>query len=254
MAEPHISAWRRSVCGDLTSAFDFNAGTAAFPTTLPATAPLVAAADAEDSLPAATAPSSSPMPGQESGDRPYQRIGYRFDTTSWTDTSTNRFWFKTVNNGALGGGFSAYTVNYRTFQAWRYTLPTGGSISDYFSALTYGGGRYDIDLHGPDGYLRGFQGDVRTWTAKAHPEAYVVDNADGATQTLHLTNAGSVACVFTVGVNQAQGASGGSVRTVTVAAGGSSTLTLGSAAGRYDYTVTANVGDGFARRFAGRQY
>ncbi|WP_199239215.1 phospholipase domain-containing protein [Streptomyces sp. ICBB 8177] len=90
--------------------------------------------------------------------------------------------------------------------------------------------------------------------AKAHPEAYAVDNADGATQTLHLTNAGSAACVFTVGVNAAQGASGGTVRTVTVAAGGATTLTLNSSAGRYDYTVTADVGDGFARRFAGRRY
>lgn len=26
VAEPNISAWRRSVCGDLTSAFDFSGG------------------------------------------------------------------------------------------------------------------------------------------------------------------------------------------------------------------------------------
>ncbi|MFC1438811.1 phospholipase C, phosphocholine-specific [Streptacidiphilus sp. N1-10] len=256
VTEPNISAWRRQVCGDLTAAFSFSTAGTAFPTTLPDTAALVAACDAEKSLPAATAPSSSTLPAQESGDRPALPIGYRFDTTSWTDTSTNRIWFKTVANGSLGGGFTAYAVNHRTYAAWRYTCAAGGSISDYFSALTYGGGPYDFDVHGPDGYLRGFQGDVRTWTSttKAHPEAYVVDNADGATQTLHLTNAGTVAAVFTVGVNVAQGASGGSVRSVTVAAGGSWTGTLASTAGRYDYTVTANVGDGFARRFAGRQY
>jgi phospholipase C len=256
VTEPNISAWRRQICGDLTSAFTFSTTTAAFPTTLPDTAALVAAANAEKSLPAATAPSSSTLPAQETGDRPALPVGYRFDTTSWTDTSTNRFWFKTVGLGSLGGGFAAYTVNHRTYADWRYTLPAGGSISDYFSALTYGGGLYDVDLHGPDGYLRGFQGDVRTWTSttKAHPEAYVVDAGDGAALTLHLSNAGSVAAVFTVGVNVAQGASGGSSQQVTVAAGGSWTGSLASTAGRYDYTVTANVGDGFARRFAGRQY
>jgi phospholipase C len=50
-------------------------------------------------------------------------------------------------------------------------------------------------------------------------------------------------------------ASGGSPSQVTVAAGGSAQVTLkATSAGRYDFTVTANVGDGFARRFAGRLY
>ncbi len=110
-------------------------------------------------------------------------------------------------------------------------------------------------MHGPDGYLRGFQGDVRTWTnsAKAHPEAAVTDTGDGQHLTLTLTNQGSASCVFTIGVNVAPLATGGSPVTVTVAAGGSATRTLAATvAGRYDITVTANVGDGFARRFAGR--
>ncbi len=83
--EPHISAWRRTVCGNLLSAFNFGS-TTGYPT-LPATAPLVAAANAQDSLPNATAPNSSTRPPQESGDRPAQPVGYRFDTTSWTDTT-----------------------------------------------------------------------------------------------------------------------------------------------------------------------
>ncbi|WP_327070729.1 phosphocholine-specific phospholipase C [Kitasatospora sp. NBC_01302] len=253
----NISAWRRSVSGDLTSAFSFGASPVAFPTNLPNTAALVTAANNEESLPAPKVPSAGALPGQESGDRPAQALGYVFDTTSWTDTSTGRIWFKTVSGGPLGGAFTAYTVNDRTYAAWPYTCAAGGSISDYFSAKTYGGGPYDIDLHGPDGYLRGFQGNVLTWSnsAKAHPEAAVVDGRDGATLTLTLTNAGSVAAVFTVNANAAYLAGSGSATQVTVAAGGSVTRTLSAtAAGRYDYTVTANTGDGFARRFAGRLY
>ncbi|GAA2338620.1 phosphocholine-specific phospholipase C [Dactylosporangium salmoneum] len=253
--EPNISAWRRTVCGDLTSALNFASTVTTFPG-LPDTKALVAAADGQDGLPNASAPSSSTMPAPEPGDRPANPIGYRFDTTSWTDTSTNRIWFKVVNAGTLGAGFTAYTVNYRSYQAWQYTCPAGGSASDYFSALTYGGGPYDIDLHGPDGYLRGFTGDVRTWTnaSKAHPEASAADNG-GLTLRLTLTNQGSAPAVFTIGRNLATGASGGSAATVTSAAGGTWTGTLAAtAAGRYDYTVTANVGDGFGRRFAGRLY
>jgi phospholipase C len=255
---PNISAWRRQVCGNMLAAFDFSSTVTAFPS-LPSTSAIVAQYESETSLPAPTVPSQSPttLPTVEPGDRAARPLGYVFDTTSWTDTSTNRIWFKTVNNGSLGGGFTAYTVNYRTYAAWQYTCTVGSSISDYFSAYTYGGGPYDIDLHGPDGYLRGFKGNVLTWTSttKAHPEAYVVDNKDGATMALTLTNSGTVATTFTIGANAAYLASGGSSSTVTVAAGGSYTTTLAAtSAGRYDYTVTASVGDGFARRFAGRLY
>lgn len=122
----------------------------------------------------------------------------------------------------------------------------GGEASDYFSALTYGGGKYDVDLHGPDGYLRGFKGDVRTWSdgTKGHPEAAVTpDPAAPGALRLTLTNGGGAPVVFTVSDGQR----------ATVAAGGSARLTLTAGRdGGYDHTVTADVGDGFERRFAGR--
>jgi phospholipase C len=253
----NISAWRREICGDLTSAFNFGVSPVAFPTNLPNTATLVTDADNQESLPAPKVPKSGALPAQESGDRPAQPLGYVFNTTSWTVTSTGRIWFETVSAGSLAGGFTVYTVNDRTYDGWQYTCPADGSISDYFSAETYGGGPYDIDMHGPDGYLRGFQGNVLTWSSStlAHPEAYVVDNQNGSTLALTLTNAGSVSAVFTINPNVAYLASGGSATTVTVAAGGSHSTTLeATSAGRYDFTVTANTGDGFARRFAGRLY
>ena len=83
----------------------------------------------------------------------------------------------------------------------------------------------------------------------------MVDNQDGKTLALTMTNAGTVSCTFTIGVNVAYLASGGSTKTVTVAAGGTATATLdATSAGRYDFTVTASTGDNFGRRFAGRLY
>ncbi|MDI5962434.1 phosphocholine-specific phospholipase C [Streptantibioticus silvisoli] len=252
--ETNISAWRRTVCGDLMSAFDFTTANTTFPS-LPDTAALVTACDAEQSLPAAEPPATPVAPVQEAGTRPARTVDYFFDTTSWTDTSTGRIWFKTTGTGSLGGGFTAYTVNHRSYDSWSYTLTAGGSISDYFSAQTYGGGPYDIDLHGPDGYLRGFQGDVRTWsdTTKGHPEAALsIAPSAPLALVLTLTNSGGAAVTFTVGANGYTGTGGSSA---TVAAGGTKTLTLAPASdGQYDYTVTANVGDGFTRRFAGRTH
>jgi phospholipase C len=254
----NISAWRRIVAGNMTAALNLSASEVAFPTNLPNTATLVTQANSEESLPAPTVPSSGSLPAQESGDRAEAgKLGYVFNTTSWVDTSTEKFWFQTVSAGGLGAGFASYVQNTRTFDSWQYTLPAGGTISDYFSAVTYGGGPYDVDVHGPDGYVRGFTGNVNTILSSttAHPEAYVVDNQNGQTLALTMTNTGTVSCTFTIGLNVAYLASGGSTKTVTVAAGGTATATLAAtSAGRYDYTVTANTGDNFGRRFAGRLY
>jgi phospholipase C len=248
----NISAWRRTVSGNLTAALNLSATEVAFPTNLPNTATLVTQADSEESLPAPTVPKSGSLPAQESGDRAQaSALGYVFNTTSTTTSSTLSF--SVVAAGSLGAGLSSYVVNDGTFAAKQYTLAAGGTASGSYTVS----GSFDIDLHGPDGYIRGFTGKSTTYssTTLAHPEASVVDNQDGATLTLTLKNTGSGSVTYTVGKNVAYLATGGSTQTVTVAAGGTATVTLdATSAGRYDYTVTANLGDGFGRRFAGRLY
>jgi phospholipase C len=66
---PKISAWRRSVCGDLTQCFDFTSFDPR-PPGLPDTAALVAAADRQTQLPAQPLPATS-------GDQPHQEPGTR---------------------------------------------------------------------------------------------------------------------------------------------------------------------------------
>ncbi|TWF96669.1 phospholipase C [Kitasatospora viridis] len=252
--ETNISAWRRTVCGDLMSAFDFTTSNRTFPA-LPDTKQLLADLAAQDKLllPPLFPPLIQQQPQVEPGDRPALPTGYRFGSSSRTDTSNGQLWITIDNLGTLGAGLSMYTVNHRQFGAWRYTLPVGGSVSDFFSALGVSGGPYDIDAHGPDGFLRGFKGDVRTWSdpTKGHPEVASQESADGVLLT--LTNQGGRAVTFSVGANSAFGAAGSAATVVTVPAGGSAERLLAPTdAGRYDYTVTADTGDGFERRFAGR--
>ncbi|MDJ0343677.1 phospholipase C, phosphocholine-specific [Streptomyces sp. H10-C2] len=241
--EPNISAWRRTVCGDLMSAFDFRTPATTFPP-LPDTKKLLAdlAEQHKKVLPPLFPPLVQHFPEVEPGDRPSLPTGYRFGSSSRTDTAKGLLWITIDNLGTLGAGLSMYTVNHRRFGAWRYTLPVGGSVTDYFSAQSVSGGPYDIDTHGPDGFLRGYQGDVRTWTnpAKAHPEIAAVEEPNGIRLT--LTNTGGKAATFTLPTQQ-----------ITVAPGGSEAAVVPATnAGRYDFTVTADTGDGFARRFAGR--
>ncbi|WP_406288810.1 phosphocholine-specific phospholipase C [Embleya sp. NBC_00896] len=247
--EENISAWRRTVCGDLMSAFAFTDKDVSFPT-LPDTRVLLdELARQKWKLPPLIPPLAQQQPVQESGERPALPIDYRFATTSRTEADKGLLWIEVANTGRLGAGFSMYTVNHRQFGAWQYTVPAGGTVEDFFSAQGVSGGPYDIDVHGPDGYLRGFKGDVRTWTnaAKAHPEAASVD-LPGRRLEITLGNAGGAPATFTV-----RGA--GADRTVTVAPGANSRETVDAqSTGHYDVTVTADTGDGFARRFAGRLY
>ncbi|MCQ4042369.1 phosphocholine-specific phospholipase C [Streptantibioticus rubrisoli] len=253
--EPNISAWRRTVCGDLMSAFDFrHKNSTAFPT-LPDTKKLLADLAEQDKkvLPPIFPPIVQTFPETEPGDRPALPIGYRFGSSSRTDPAKGLLWTTVDNLGRLGAGLSIYTVNHRAFGAWRYTLPVGGTVTDFFSAQAVSGGPYDIDAHGPDGFLRGFKGDVRTWNdpAKGHPEITATEHADGVRLT--LSNEGGKPVVFTVEVNKALFAPSSAPRTVTVAPGGTARVVLApTSAGRYDHTVTADTGDGFERRFAGR--
>jgi phospholipase C len=71
VAEPNISAWRRSVCGDLTSAFDFSGGGR------------VPVLDQPGPVPAPvsrwhpTPPAAQSLPAQERGRRPARALPYR---------------------------------------------------------------------------------------------------------------------------------------------------------------------------------
>jgi phospholipase C len=245
--EDNISAWRRTVCGDLMSAFAFTTKNVSFPS-LPDTRVLLdELAKQKWKLPPLIPPTVQRVPVQESGDRPALPIDYRFATSSRTDVATGRLWIRVENSGDLGAGFAMYTVNHRKFGAWRYTVPAGGAVEDFFNAQSVSGGPYDIDAHGPDGYLRGFKGDVRTWAnpAKAHPEAFATD-LPGRRIEITLTNTGGAPTTFTV-------TGAGPDRNISVAAGTTHQVTLDAQpTGHYDITATAP--DTFARRFAGRLY
>lgn len=69
MAEPNIGAWRRGVCGDLTSAFDFSGGGRAPVIDRPGPAPV--------SRWRPTPPATQSMPAQEPGRRPARALPYR---------------------------------------------------------------------------------------------------------------------------------------------------------------------------------
>ncbi len=117
---PNITAWRRSVTGDLTAAFDFANPDFSVPT-LPDTVPLITQSDTEKSFPAVAPPAegAQAMPAQETGTRPHRPS-------------------QLMPHAVVNGSNKAYTV-------------TAAKKNKY---------GYAFSIYGPDGFVRSFAGAI----------------------------------------------------------------------------------------------
>jgi phospholipase C len=105
--EPNITPWRRAVCGDLTSVFDFTGEDIARPTLIP-TADLVARAQMTATLPAATPPTTSRMPEQESGQRRARALPYDLQVHGRAEKKDDDqvLTLEIINQGTAGAAFN----------------------------------------------------------------------------------------------------------------------------------------------------
>ena len=152
--EPNISAWRRAVCGDLTSAFDF-AGDAQGPAALPDTSLYLQCADDAKTLPAPTLPNDPALPRQEPGQRPSRALGYDLRVDSRVDRAGKTLVLDFINDGPLGACFDVRS--HRSGEGpWFYTVEPGKRLSDRLPV----DGDYALSVRGPDGFLHDVSGSL----------------------------------------------------------------------------------------------
>ncbi|MGW1603943.1 phosphocholine-specific phospholipase C [Streptomyces eurythermus] len=237
--EPNISPWRRAICGDLTSAFDFSRQDTA-PVALPATAGY-RPPDRDrhpDYVP--KPPAQGSLPRQEPGSRPTRPLKYAPLVDGSADTAAGKYTL-TFASGAGAGAAFLVTSDSRTDGPWTYTTEAGKTVSDTWNSV-YSGGHYDLTVHGPNGFLRVFKGRNKV----AGPEVTARHTGDDIELT--FTNKGS----GTARLKIADGY-GGSPLTVTVRPGATVRQTVSLAASErwYDLTVTSDADPAFLRGFAG---
>ncbi|AWS42808.1 phosphocholine-specific phospholipase C [Streptosporangium sp. 'caverna'] len=251
--EPNISDWRRAVCGDLTSCFDFTKPDYSIPR-LPDTVALMAAADAGSSLPAVRPPAAGQQAEavQEPGDRPHRPLPYR----PWADVSVDRESGKVtctlVNDGTAAFHFTVLSNLVQPFTGTPFTVAPRSSRTYVWDA-TATDGRYDFTVHGADGFVRRFAGtvvraeqdDVAVPSVQAKPRNG--GHRETASIELKLINDGGTEVAFTITPNDF----GGKPQTVWVGPGDRAQPTWSGNGGRYDFTVTAGTGGRFAQRYAG---
>jgi phospholipase C len=104
LIETNITAWRRAICGDLTSAFDFATPNAAR-VVLPATA-AYAPPDHErhpDYVP--VPPTHQELPSQERGTRPARALPYELHVSGRVEIASGAFRIEFANTGRAGACF-----------------------------------------------------------------------------------------------------------------------------------------------------
>ncbi|WP_043612907.1 phosphocholine-specific phospholipase C [Chromobacterium violaceum] len=247
--EPNISAWRRQICGDLSSSLDFSSRNASVPA-FPDTAALLTQAQQSKGWPAPTAPQPGQMPVPEGGRRPARALPYQCNAYGSTDLAGGIFWVHMQNSGSQAVHYAIYANQYRSDGPWQYDVAGGGEIKDYFHAQTYGGGLYDLTVYGPNGFLRRFAGNLRSAMGVLEAVSAVSVVAGVPQLTLQLNNQGAKVATFQVSGN---GYGGAAPQQVVVTPGGSQLLSwnLSGVYGWYDFTVTCTGDGGFVRRLVG---
>jgi phospholipase C len=250
--EPNINQWRRSLCGDLTAAFDFagtpNPAIEKFP--VPA---VLASLHQPYSVPAVQS-----MPRQEPGTRPARALPYSLGTHGRMEIATGKFWIDFVNSGKAGASFHARNGILPQEPPRRYSVSAANTVSDCWllsgSERKHASGPhfdpdYDISIHGPNGFFSHFRGTV-PGPGQPRPEVTVEYNHSTGDVQLSLTNAGTAPCTVKI-VNGYGRAEEGHQLQLQAGATVEDHWPLGASSGWFDLSITVVDAPAFLRRFAG---
>jgi len=218
--EPNIGAWRRAICGDLSSAFQPHDGTQA-----PALPPLERDVyiegihrsrylDPPANFKSLTAgevrqiresPGTSPhLPQQEGGTRPSCALPYELHAEGCLNRETRSFAItfeasdRTFGNKAAGAPFHVYAPGryfpedaatytdavapYEEARRWSYAVSAGDKLDYSWPLACFEDGFYQLRTYGPNGFYREYSGDADD------PPVEIACTYDGSRLVITLSN------------------------------------------------------------------
>jgi len=243
LIETNITAWRRAVCGDLTSAFDFEK-----PNDAPARLPSTAAFRPPDHdrhpdfVP--VPPVNQSLPTQEPGLRHARGLAYELNTNGTVDTSKNSLRIDFLNTGDLGAVFQVRS-GIASEGPFSFTVEAHDQLSNTFKITGQG---YDLSVFGPNGFLRTFRGNAAPRAVNL--DAEVRYDPDDLRLELRVTNLGAARVRVTAA--NAYGDDDDEVeRDLRPGESFERKFSLESSFGWYDIAVKTSSDPGFLRRLAG---
>ena len=275
--EENITQWRRTICGDLTSAFrPYNGEKITGPDFLektpfyeeihqaqfkqaPANYKKLSAAEIEQIN---TNHAGSPyFPKQEKGIRPACALPYELYTHGHFNKEKNSFAiaFRAGNtifgNRSMGSPFRVYAINpYQKEQlrAWDYSVAAGDTLHDEWNIVDFENGEYHLRVYGPNGYYREFAGNgnnppVKIWCNYESNKL----NATKLTGNLSIKIANNDTKAHTFTINSDNYKAGGAIKIVDAGDTATVNFDLTKAYNWYDFSLKIKGCDTFEQRFAG---
>lgn len=190
--EPNISAWRRAVCGDLTSAFNFVDPNGETLPKLPVTTRH--SADSlrlrQEQLPQVPLPppGSQQLAHQQRLARPSRALPYQLHVEAGADPEQKRLTLNLLNTGEQGAVFHVYDQRHLEQIPRRYTVEAGKALSDDWQTAD----EYHLWLLGPNGFHRELRGTLQ----RPQPEVRLVPHDDSL--ELAINNPGDQAVTVTI--------------------------------------------------------
>ncbi|BEM59725.1 phospholipase C, phosphocholine-specific [Serratia marcescens] len=241
--EPNISAWRRAVCGDLTSAFNFVTPNSEPLPSLPLTSR--SKADGlrrrQELLPQVPLPlpGRQRLPHQSRLARPSRALPYQLHVEASVAAEQRRVTLNLFNTGEQGAVFHVYDRRDLTQIPRRYTVEAGKAVSDDWQTED----EYHLWLLGPNGFHREVRG------ALSRPQPEVRLRPTGRSLLLQLDNPGAE--TVTVTLDRCPYTQQGPWP-ITLPAGGSHRQTFDARASGGWYDLALHSAGGWRRRLAGR--
>ncbi|GAB2897156.1 phospholipase C, phosphocholine-specific [Paraburkholderia jirisanensis] len=247
---PAISPWHRAVAGDLTSIFDFESPNSPKFPTLPDTSNYQAVVADQLKKPAAHAPATPAVLFQETGMVFSRALPYELHVTADVDVSNGHVQLKFNNTGNAGAVFHVYDRLHLDRIPRRYTVEADKSLNDRWDTRTWDAGKYDLEVHGPNGFLRTFKGTTMASAQAAQPEAKLAYDVRAREVVIKAHNDGRHNVKLTLVANAYR--TGGAV-TLNLQHGDDVEhhVSVDHSGCWYDLTVS-DASSGFERRFAGR--
>lgn len=228
--EPNISGWRRTVCGDLRSVFDF--GAAGKP---PKLAEPKAVPDPVARWKPAP-PDTQALPAQEPGARPARPLPYQPAVSGSLSGTT--LTLRLANSGAASAHFALYPFG-GAADSPRHCDVRGERTETFTVADSY-----EVSVQGPNRFWY----EMRGGTAGRAAAVEVGTVPSGGGLTISLANRGHRQVTVTVAALRYAGLR----ERVELPAGASHSLEWNTENGWYDVEVTADEDPAFRRRVTGR--
>jgi phospholipase C len=189
IVEPNITRWRRTICGDLTSAFQAAADAQVGLTQFVDRDQLIESihkaqfekvptdfrALSADEVRRMRESSTDPLlPRQEPGVRKSCPLPYELEVNGEVEPDRRRFTMHLVaksdrfGDKSAGAPFIAYAMTAKGMNVRHYAVAPVGRLHDSWPIDDFADGRYHVRLHGPNGFFREFIGSLSDTHLRIH--------------------------------------------------------------------------------------